>query len=84
MAIGTTLKIGGKEYSVQFKQGSIAVSGGDEFLNAVVQRLCESAAEEYSPAMGGRAAYIANWVSEVTGGEVVSVDEPDSENGTVY
>lgn len=79
-----TLKIGGKEYSVQFKQGDIVVSGGDEFLNAVVQRLCESAAAEYSPAMGGRVAYIANWVSEVTGGEVVSVDEPPAEEGVVY
>lgn len=79
-----TLRIGGKEYSVQFKQGDIIVSGGDEFLNAVVQRLCESAAEEYSPAMGGRVAHIANWVSEVTGGEVVSADEPPAEEGVVY
>lgn len=84
MEIGITLKIGGKDYSIQFKQGDIVVSGGDEFLNAAVHRLCESAAEEYSPAMGGRAAYIANWVSEVAGGEVVSVNEPPAEKGVVY
>lgn len=84
MSLNVVLKIGGRDYSITSEQGKVSVSGGDEFLNAVMQKLVASAAEEYSPAMGGKATYIANAVVALTGGEVVSVDEPQSEEGVVY
>lgn len=84
MPLNVVLKIGGRDYSITSEKGKVSVSGGDEFLSAAVQKLVESAAEEYSPAMGGKATYIANSVVGFVGGEVVSVEEPPSEKGVVY
>lgn len=84
MSISAKLEIAGQEYAVTFQKGEVSVSGGDEFLSTVVGRLFEQAAEEYSPSMGSKGAYVAKWVADLTKGKVLSVEEPESAEGEVY
>lgn len=79
-----SLKVAGQDLEITSEKGAVSVSGGDEFFNGVARRLAESAIEEYSPAMGGKASYVANAVVALVGGKVALVDEPLSEEGVVY
>jgi hypothetical protein len=79
-----SVEIGGQEYLIVLEKGEASVSGGTDSLAGSIQKLVETALEEYTPAVGGRASYIAAWVAEKTNGKVLSVDEPLSEKGVVY
>lgn len=84
MSTKASVEIGGQEYLIVLEKGAASVSGGTDSLAGSIEKLVKIALEEYTPAVGGRAAYIAAWVAEKTNGEVLSVDEPPSEKGVVY
>lgn len=78
-----TIKTAGEEYEIALSSPAVA-TGKDERFAATLGRIVDGIVEEYSPALGGQASFVARQLKGRLGVAVVSVDEPPTEIGVVY
>ena len=74
-----TIKTAGEQYKITLSR-PIAVAGDDVQFANVVALLVEGILDDYSPAYGEPAAFVA----ERLGMTVVAIDAPPPESGVIY
>jgi hypothetical protein len=77
------IKSAGEKYTITLSRPTTAV-GSDSRFAGTLASLVDGILEDYSPALGGQASFVARKLKERLGVAVVSVDEPPSEKGVVY
>lgn len=78
-----TIKTGGEQYKITLSRPSAAV-GVDAQFSEVLALLTDGFLEDYSPAFGEPAAFVANRFVVLLGATVVAIDAPASEKGLIY
>jgi hypothetical protein len=78
-----TIKTAGEVYEIAISSPAVVV-GEDERFAATLGRIVDGIVEDYSPALGGQASFVARQLKARLGVTVVSIDEPPPEKGVVY
>lgn len=78
-----TIKSAGEQYAVTLSR-PISVTGDSSQFAKVLASLVEGMLEDYSPAFGEPAAYVAENLKKRLGVTVVSIDAPPLQEGVVY
>lgn len=78
-----TIRTAGEVYVISLTSPAVAF-GKDRRFAATLGRIVDGIVEQYSPALGGQASFVAKQLKGRLGVSVVSVDEPLTENGVVY
>lgn len=73
----------GEKYQITLSRPVAAVGSDDRFAETLAS-LVDAILEDYSPALGGQASFVARKLKDRLGVSVVSVDEPPSQKGVVY
>ena len=78
-----TIQTAGEQYKITLSQ-PVAVEGDDvKFANSLAL-LAAGAMEDYSPAFGDPAAFVAEQLSQRLGAAVVSINSPPPKSGVIY